>query len=111
MTLLVRDDTISLLDQAVERVRPILSGSGLSTKQRVRLLWAAVKMASGLAAADVVEETFIKLAVEVKLIDEQGRWTGADIAEHRIRHGADDVAHVVRWALRGWNPFESGPLT
>jgi len=32
------------------------------------------------------------------------------VAEHVRRYGAQDVAHVIRWALRGWNPFEKGPL-
>jgi hypothetical protein len=99
--------TVDPLDGLVERARPMLLADA-PTKQRIRLLWAAAKMASGLVAADVVEDAFIKLAIEVNLIDERGRWTGGDIAEHRIRHGRDDVEHIVRWALRGWNPFETG---
>jgi hypothetical protein len=102
--------TISLLDQAIERTKPMLLTEAL-TKTRIRLLWAACKMASGLAAADVVEDAFIKLAIEVSLIDERSRWPGGDIAQYRIRHGRDDVQHVIRWARRGWNPFETGPLT
>jgi hypothetical protein len=115
-------DAVSLLDQAVERARPMLLAEA-PIKDRVRLFWAACKMAGGLAAADVVDDTFIKFAVEVNLIDEHGRWITTvvgvdkrgepitDIAKHRIRYGRTDIAHVVRWALRGWNPFESGPLT
>jgi hypothetical protein len=47
---------------------------------------------------------------EVKLIDSNGRWTGEDVRESVRRYGREDVANTIRWALRGWNPFEKGPL-
>ena len=51
------------------------------------------------------------LATETNLIDAAGRWTGEDLREDRRRYGREDVAHVIGWAVRGWNPFETGPLT
>jgi hypothetical protein len=101
----------NLLDQAIERIRPMLADASLPTKRRIRLLWAACKMATDLAASDVVESVFNELAIETGIIDGAGRYTSSDIAEDRIRHGAEDVARVIRWAMRGMNPFESGPLT
>jgi hypothetical protein len=106
-----RGPAVDLLALAIERVRPMLADASLPTKTRIRLLWAAARIATDLAAADVVESAFAALAIETDIIDTQGRWTGGDIAEDRIRHGAEDVAHVIKWALRGWNPFETGPLT
>ena len=50
------------------------------------------------------------LAIEVNLIDQHGRWTGSDVRENVRRFGAEDVDHVLRWALRGWNPFEKGQI-
>ena len=47
----------------------------------------------------------MRLAVEVNLVDQHGRWTGNDVRESVRRHGAEDVAHVLRWAVRGWWPF------
>jgi len=52
----------------------------------------------------------MQLVIDTDLINGRGRWTGADVAEHVRRYGAEDVVHVIRWALRGWNPFEKGPL-
>jgi hypothetical protein len=43
-------------------------------------------------------------------INARGYWTGADVRESVRPYGAEDVAHVITWALRGWNPFETGPL-
>ena len=79
--------------------------------QRVHLLWSAAKAARDLAATDVIYSTFTGLAVEVGLIDSAGRWTGNDVRENVRRYGAEDIVHVVTWALRSWNPFEKGPLT
>jgi len=99
---------VDLLTTAVECVRPLLATG--STKERIRVQWATAKEARDLAAGDVVRETFTALALEVGLIDERGYWTGGDVRADIRRHGAEDVAHVVAWALRGWNPFEKGPL-
>jgi hypothetical protein len=98
--------TIDFLAQAIERVAPMLADAGKPTKERVRLLWAAAKMARDLAASDVIYEAFRSLAIRTNLIDNHGRWTGTDVAEHRRAFGARDVEHVVRWAVRAWNPFE-----
>jgi hypothetical protein len=81
-----------------------------TTKQRIHLLWAAAKKSRDLGAYDVVSDAFMALAVETNLIDERGRWTGEDVRKSERRFGAEDVAHVVNWALRGMNPFEKGPL-
>jgi hypothetical protein len=51
-----------------------------------------------------------RLAIDTGLIDRRGRWTSADIADHRRGYGREDVAHVISWALRGMNPFMTGPL-
>jgi hypothetical protein len=98
-----------LLAHAIERVRPMLATG--TTKERVHLLWAAAKAARDLGASDVVHDAFMALAVEVNLIDKNGRWTGDDVRESVRRYGREDVEHTIRWALRGWNPFEKGPLT
>jgi hypothetical protein len=100
-----------LLEYAIERVRPLLADESKSTKERIRILWAAAKRARDLASSDVVHDAFMRLSVEVRLIDEAGRWTGTDVRESVRRFGTEDVAHVVNWAMRGWNPFEKGPLT
>jgi len=80
------------------------------TKERIRVLWAGAKMAREVGAVDTIHRAFTQLVIDTDLIDGRGRWTGADVAERVRRYGAEDVAHVIRWALRGWNPFEKGPL-
>jgi hypothetical protein len=97
-----------MLSEAIADVRPLLADD--STKEGLRLLWAAAKNASGLAVADVVQDTFLALAVEVNLINARGYWTASGVAEHVRRRGAEDLAHVIGWAVRGLNPFETGPL-
>jgi hypothetical protein len=99
-----------LLTQAIERTRPMLTDD-TTTKQRIRILWVAAKRARDLGAADVVSDAFMTLAIETNLIDRNGYWTGSDVKESRRRFGRQDVAHVIAWAQRGWNPFEKGPLT
>jgi hypothetical protein len=101
---------VDLLAQAIEHARPLVADRSRSTKQRIKLLWAAAKMARDLGAWDVVHDAFMQLAVEVHLIDSNGGWTGEDVRESVRRYGAEDVAHAIRWALRGWNPFEEGAL-
>jgi hypothetical protein len=95
--------------QIIEKARPMLAQTR-PTKERIRILWAAAKAARPLGAAAEINAAFLALAVEVNLIDKHGRWTGSDVRETVRRHGAEDVAHVIGWALRGWNPFEKGPL-
>lgn len=105
-----RAPPVDLLTQAIERARPLVADRSRSTKERIRLLWAAAKMARELGASDVVNRAFMALALKVQLIDSNGRWTGEDVRESVRRYGAEDVAHAIRWALRGWNPFEEGPF-
>jgi len=102
--------TVDLLTDAIEHVRPMLADESRPTKQRIRILWAAAKKTCDLGASDVVKVACMALAVETNLIDTNDRWTGADVRESVRRFGAEDVAHAITWALRGWNPFEKGPL-
>jgi hypothetical protein len=101
-----------LLSEAIADVRLLLADG--STKERIRLLWAAAKNAGELAATDVLQDTFMALAAEVNLINARSCWTGPDrataVAQHVRHHGAEDLAHVITWGLRGLNPFETGPL-
>jgi hypothetical protein len=96
------------LDDAIANARPLLT-NGAPTKARVRVLWAAAKKVRHDAPAREMMAAFMALAVETGLIDAAGNW-GADIRESRRRDGGQDVEHVLRWALRGLNPFEEGPL-
>ena len=98
------------LEQIIEGIRPMIANGSRPTKERIRVLWAGAKMARELGAADRTLRAFMQLATDTNLIDKRGRWTGTDVAEHVRRYGAEDVTHVIRWALRGWNPFEKGPL-
>jgi hypothetical protein len=102
---------MDMLSQAIEFVRPMVADANRPTKERIHILWAAAKKSRDLGASDVVQRAFMMLAVEANLIDQRGYWTGADIRDERVPFGAQDVAHVIRWAMRGWNPFEKGPLT
>jgi hypothetical protein len=99
------------LVQAMEQIRPALADVSSPTKQRIRSLWAFAKQARGFGEDKVIADAFMALAIDVNLIDRAGRWTGADVAEHRRSRGARDVAHVIAWALRGWNAFERGQLS
>jgi hypothetical protein len=98
----------SHLARVIERTRPPLIGA---TTERIRLLWAAAKRSRDLGASDVVHDAFMQLAIDVDLIDARGCWTGTDVHESGRRFGAQDVSHVISWALRGRNPFDTGPLT
>ena len=102
--------TVDLLAPALDRVRPLLMDDSRTTKDRAHLLWAAAKKARDFASPDVVSDEFMRLAIETNLIDQRGRWTGNDVSEGERRFGAEDVAHVISWAMRGWNPFEEGKL-
>jgi hypothetical protein len=102
--------TLDLLDQVIEKARPMLADESRPTKQRILILWAAAKKARNLGASDVVHKAFMVLAAETDLIDKRGRWTGADVRESVRRFGTEDMERVITWALRGWNPFEKGPL-
>jgi hypothetical protein len=99
---------VDLLIQTIECVRPALLDKNKPTKECIRILWSAVKRARDLGSNDVVSAEFIRLAIETNLIDSNGRWTGDDVRKSVRRYGHEDVEHVIRWALRGWNPFEKG---
>lgn len=110
MTAHFQTAAVDLLADAIEHTRPLLAES-LPTKKRIRILWATAKQSRDLAASDVLHSAFMVLAIETALIDRRGFWIGNDVRESVRKFGAEDVAHVITWALRGWNPFEKGPLT
>jgi hypothetical protein len=88
---------VDLLGQAIDILRRQLA-TPAPLKVRIRIFWAGAKLARSLASNDVFSEEFTRLADEIGLTAS---------FEH---HGAEDIAHVVSWAWRGWNPFETGPL-
>lgn len=83
---------VSLLDEAIAKVRPMLERPNPAAA-RIRLLWAAAKHACELAARDIVVDEFTKLVVETGL------------AAQLDRHADEDIAHVLAWAVLGKNPF------
>jgi hypothetical protein len=83
---------VDLLAVAIAKVRARLDAS-LPVKKRIRTLWAGAKAARRFAASDVVLDEFTALANETGLTRDLGY------------HGREDVAHVLNWALRGWDPF------
>jgi hypothetical protein len=88
---------VDLLDAAIEALRPELERSQ-PVKERVRKWWSAAREAREYGAADVVQAEFLRLARETGLVGDLG-WDGEE-----------DAAHVLDWAMRGMNPFETGPL-
>jgi hypothetical protein len=93
---------IDILNQAIEQVRPLLDRQ-LPVKTRIKALWAAVKNARAFAASDVVAAEFSQLAHVIGLT--------ADLDDLRRQlSGEETVRHVLSWASRGMNPFETGPL-
>jgi hypothetical protein len=104
---------LDLLSHAIDGLRPILADNSQPVKARMMVLWATAKKARGLGSSDQVHAEFMEVAVETNLINRNGRYTCTD--EKHVRksarpYGREDVAHVITWALRGWNPFEKGPL-
>lgn len=85
---------VSLLDQAVEKIRPMIEQPN-PPAARIRLLWAGAKHAHAnrFAAPDVIVDEFTRLAVETGLAKQLGR------------HAHEDIAHVLAWAVMGRNPF------
>jgi len=84
--------------EAIAYVRRQLARGEIGT--RLRCLWAAAKAASDLGAADVIEEEFLTLAKESGI--------SADLL-NCAPHPHDVEAtfrHVIRWAMRGINPFQ-----
>ena len=92
----------------IAQLAPLLADAARPSWQRIRLLWAAAKRARHLPQAETAD-AFMALAAEAKLINKYA-WTCADIRDSARNYGPEDVAHIIRWALRGMNPFEEGPL-
>src|SRR5262249_16065006 len=105
-----RTGALMTLEQIIEGIRPMIANGSRPTKERIRVFWAGAKIAREVGAVDAIHRAFMQLAIDTDLIDGRGRWTGADVADHVRGCGAEDIAHVIRWALRGWNPFEKWPL-
>ena len=81
-----------MLSEAVAHVRPHMERGTVG--DRLRTLWAGVAAARDFGAADVVEDEFLTLSRNTGL--------AADLGHH-----ADaNLRHVIRWAMRGQNPFE-----
>jgi hypothetical protein len=97
MTNAVASPWADLLTQAIDCVRRQL-GPSLSAAQRIRLFWAGVIAARDLASSDVLEQEFLRLGRDCRFTANLGR------------HGDEDMAHVVRWALLGRNPFGAGGI-
>jgi hypothetical protein len=89
---------VDLLAQAIEAARPLISDCNRSIQTRLALFWTFAKAARDLAASDVFETQFHRLADESGLTAAIGR------------HAREDLQHVISWAWRGWNPFPKGPL-
>ena len=87
--------TNDLLTQMIERLRPLL-GRDVPVKQRIVTFWSFIVESRHLAASDVVVSDFLVLAREA----------GEDLGSG----GAEQIDHVIAWGLRGFNPFETGPL-
>ena len=65
--------------------------------------------ARDLASTAETFNAFMALAVKTGLINQGGGWLGEDVRDEQRRFGAEDVAHVLRSALRGFNPLEEEP--
>jgi hypothetical protein len=93
----------SLLSKAIEQVRPLLNQER-PVKARARVFWAAAKNARQFAATDVLIDDFLNLARQSGLIEA--------LDNHRPRlTGEETIRHLLRWASRGLNPFETGRLS
>ena len=102
--------TADALGQVVENARQQIADRTIPTKTRVQLLWAYAKAARDLAASDVLQHEFMRLAIEAGLIANNGYWVPDDVRANARPYGREDVEHVICWALHGLNPFEKGPL-
>ena len=80
-------------------LRPILDRKQTS-RQRVRILWAAAKNVRSFAPKETLAAEFFRLAAECGLV--------ADLEDRRRRlSGEVTVRHVVDWGLR-WNTSRRG---
>jgi hypothetical protein len=84
---------LDMLGVAIAKVRPYLVERSKPVAYRLRVFWAGVKAARRLGAWDVVTTEFTALAIETGLLADLGR------------HGEEDIAHVISWALRDMDPF------
>jgi hypothetical protein len=101
---------VDFLQQVIDNARPQVADRSATTKERLQVLWAYCKHSRGLAAADVLHDAFMALAIEAGLIGADGWWLPTDVRASIRRHGREDIEHVITWALLGQNPFETGPL-
>ena len=69
---------VDLLEQAIAYVRPLLRDG--PTKRVSAPCGPQRRTRAHLAADDVVHDAFMRLAVEVGLIDRRGYWTGTTCA-------------------------------
>ena len=86
-------EATDLLAKAVRYVRPHLVGA-TTVSERVQILWAAVIAARDLGASNLIEDDFMRLALDVGL--------GRDLG----RHSDETLRHVIRWGLVDRNPFQ-----
>jgi hypothetical protein len=96
------------LDDAVAYLRPLLADATQPTRQRIRLLWTTAKQVRDRAGAAATFNALMALAVETRLINTYG-WTGKDVRDGQHCFGVEDLAHVLKWAMRGMDPFDEGP--
>jgi hypothetical protein len=110
MNVPLQNPPIDVLSQVIENARQKIADDSVPVKARVQLLWAYAKAARDLAASDVLQDEFVRLAIETGLISESGRWLPDNVRASVRPYGREDIEHVIRWALHGLNPFEKGPL-
>jgi hypothetical protein len=102
--------TVDVLGEVIETARQTIADRAVPTKTRVEALWAYAKASRDLAAIDVLQDEFMRLAIKAGLITANGYWVPNDVRTSVRPYGREDVEHVIRWALHGLNPFEKGPL-
>jgi hypothetical protein len=90
----VQPDSTStdLLTQVINQLRPHLARS-IPLPERLRTFWAVALESRNLGASDVVIDDFMRVAAETGLTADLGR------------HGVEDIAHTIDWAMRGLDPF------
>jgi hypothetical protein len=66
------------------------------TKLRLRAFWREVMAAGETKSSTDVEAALMQIARECGLVAEVHKLGG---------HGEEDVRQVMRWGLRGWNPW------
>jgi len=84
---------VGLITEAIAFARPRLESPD-AIGDRLRTLWAAVVAARDMAADEVVEGEFLRLALDTDLASDLGR------------HAEADLRHVIHCAMLGQNPFQ-----